>query len=72
MIFCENCRRYSIGSWGCMDGCNQKTGKGHNYEGRYTVRALVPSKQNASNDCPFYKHRWWKLWVKKSNRSLQK
>ena len=27
-------------------------------------RDCFPAVENKNNNCPFYKHKWWKFWVK--------
>jgi len=63
-VYCDNCK------WGKDNSplyknqyCNYVLFKMKDYRGEQTKRSTI-NYLNKDNDCPYYKRKWWKFWVK--------
>jgi len=69
--FCKNCRHggsllYALyGGWKWCEAPQLTQEKGNKYSGYYGYKkSIYKSELNSKGDCPHYKKKRWKFWVK--------
>jgi len=77
MVRCKNCR-FKPGFFGFINsGCGPGAYRYSNKYGKWGFCKIEDAiekgydlncDKNISHDCPFYKRKWWKVWVKKIDR----
>jgi hypothetical protein len=57
-VYCKNCEHYSLFFYRCYAEVRKNP-----YTGRYSGTSRW-CEENYSGNCPNYKRKWWKFWVK--------
>lgn len=67
-VHCKNCkwdRDFSSYTKFQKKFCKYISGRIRSYFGEQLQRSTV-DYLNKNNDCPYYKRKWWKFWVKET------
>jgi len=67
-VYCEDCKYYILtrDAWKIKNWpeCKFTKEEESTFEKVKTVFGMSPSTKNEKNDCPDYRRKWWKFWVK--------
>jgi hypothetical protein len=72
-VYCKDCKWYQSGFNAGMsvviligeECCSPKNKKQvHNHRTKYTILKRKPKSLNKDNNCKYYRHQWWKFWIK--------